>query len=221
MRIRARLCWEVVSTGFVVAAVAIMLGLFLRDRMHPTDRPGPAAVAYFDNWREWREAGVWMGPSDASVVVAVFMDFGCPYCKDLVPVLDSLAAAFPAEVAVEFHYLPWVGERFAERAAVAAECSRRQGRFREMYRALFLDLGSSGPEDWEGVAVKAGIPDLDFFLGCLDLPLESFDRINRIVALSREIGVRGTPKVWLNGRLFHGRTFGAFRKEIEGFLRLK
>ena len=38
------------------------------------------------------------------MVVAVFSDSRCPYFRDLVPVLDSLAGALGGKVALELHH---------------------------------------------------------------------------------------------------------------------
>lgn len=214
MRVTARAAWEVISTTIVVAAVITMLGFYLHDRTRFRS-PRDTALASVDDWQDWGESGVRMGPDDAPMVVAVFMDFGCVYCKDLVPVLDSLTVEFPGRVAIQFHHFPLTGHRFAAPAAIAAECSQRQGRFSEMYHALFSQMDSIGFRSWEAFAADAGIPDSHGFQECIQLPREAFGRVTASVALGRKIGVRGTPKVWINGQLFHGRTFDAFRKRAK------
>lgn len=206
---------EVISTAMVVVAALAMLASFLQDREWFGLSPDTAA-AYFEDWRGWREFAIRMGPEEANVVVAVFMDFTCPFCKDLVPVLEALAAEFPGAVAVDFHHFPLVGHRFAIPSAIAAECAHRQGRFEETYHRLYEQAESPGSRDWRGIAADAGIPDLDEFEECIQLPRDTFPRIAAGRALGTRIGVTGTPEVWINGELLQGpRLLVTFRKRVE------
>lgn len=149
------------------------------------------------------------------MVVAAFMDFTCPFCRDLVPVFDSLSAEFPGEVAIEFHHFPLHGHEFTIPSAIASECAQRQGRFAAMYRTLYSQMEAIGSRPWKALAVEAGLPDLDSFEECIHLPPEAFDRIAAGRELGERIGVTGTPKVWVNGEFFPGRSLAAFRKKAK------
>ena len=215
MRGNARTVWEVLSTALVVGAALTMLGVHLHDRARVAS-PEDTALASVDNWRDWGESGVRMGGNDAPMVIAAFMDFSCPYCRDLVPVLDSMRAEFPGGVAIEFHHFPLTGHRFSPAAAMAAECAFEQGRFPEMYHLLFSEMDSIGSKSWDAFAAGARVSDISRFQECIQLPQEAFDRVTASVALGRRIGVKGTPKVWVNGQLFQGRTLEAFRRLARG-----
>ena len=76
--------------------------------------------------------GLWMidlstahraGPADARVQIAVYSDFQCVFCRQLVPVLQQLRTAFPQEVAIVFRHFPLESHPRAFAAALAAECA--------------------------------------------------------------------------------------------------
>ena len=89
MRQRLQSAWDVVSAGVVALVAVTMLMLFLHDRRQASIQPDPEPV-YAEDWRDWEASGIRMGAAYAPMVVAVFSDFRCPYCRDLLPVLDSL-----------------------------------------------------------------------------------------------------------------------------------
>ena len=80
MRVSVRGAWEVVSTMIVVAAAITMLTLYLQDRKRSVSA-SESGQAFVDDWRDWGESAVRMGAEDATMVVALFMDFTCPFCR--------------------------------------------------------------------------------------------------------------------------------------------
>jgi thiol-disulfide isomerase/thioredoxin len=212
MRMTARGAWEVLSTGIVVAAAVTMLFFYLRDRAQGGEHI-ESGLAYVEDWRDWDASAIRMGAEDAQMVVAAFMDFECPFCREMVPIFDSLTEEYGEKVAIEFHHFPLGGHTMAGPAAMAADCGYRQGRFEEMYHTLFAQMDSIGSKAWSGFAKDAGIPDISAFEACLRLPQGEFPRITAGRTLGARIGVTGTPKVWVNGELFHGRRLSDFRKK--------
>ncbi|MGH7468303.1 MAG: thioredoxin domain-containing protein [Longimicrobiales bacterium] len=57
-------------------------------------------------WAGLGETGIRIGPEDAKMVVATFVDFRCSYCRSLAPVLDSVLAEFKGDIAIEIHHFP-------------------------------------------------------------------------------------------------------------------
>jgi hypothetical protein len=94
MRPKVRAVLDVSST-LVVSVVAIaMLIIFLQDR-NMAESPWGSNTEPVEDWRAWSVSGIRVGPEEAEIVVTVFTDFQCPFCGSLVPILDSLASAFP------------------------------------------------------------------------------------------------------------------------------
>src|SRR6185295_6434981 len=48
------------------------------------------------------------GPAGAKVVVHVWSDFECPFCKRVEPTLSQLEAAFPGKIRIVWHNLPLI-----------------------------------------------------------------------------------------------------------------
>ena len=80
------------------------------------------------------------GPADAPAVLVEFADFECPACRRAhATVLKELGKGAP--VRFVYRHFPFEGQHpMALPAAVASEAAARQGKFWEMYDALF---------DWE------------------------------------------------------------------------
>ncbi len=214
MRVTVRGAWEFISTTVVAVAAITMLLFYFHDRTGGAP-PSVAAQAVVDDWQDWEESANRMGAEGATMVVAAFMDFTCPFCRDLVSVFDSLIVEFPREVAIEYHHFPLYGHEFTIPSAIASECAQRQGRFAAMYHTLYSQMEAVGSKPWNGFAADAGIPDLNAFDQCIQLPKEAFGRIVAGRKLGESIGVTGTPKLWVNGEFFAGRDLAALRKRAK------
>lgn len=204
--------WDILSTSIVAVAAVTMLGFYLHDRENSM-AGAPTRQAL--DWEEWAEAGIREGPDDATMVVATFIDFTCPFCKSLAPVLDSVLTEFEGDVALQFHHFPLRSHEFGLSAAIAAECADQQGRFIEMYHALYAQSDSVGNKPWSAIASDAGVRDIRVFESCTQLPADAFQRIGDGLALAGRNGVTGTPTVYVNGTLFNGRSVAAFRGRAE------
>jgi len=172
----------------------------------PLSREATVVGGQIENWREETTLGIRIGPADAPMVVTEFMDFTCPFCAMIVPAVDSLLARHPAEVALVFQHFP-LDRPLSTPSAIASECAERQGKFKPMYRLLFSQQESLGSKDWVTLAEEAGIQDLAAFDACLAMPADSFPRIGAGRDLGMRRNVNGTPTLYVNGRLFGGRTF--------------
>lgn len=208
---------ETVATVLLTAAAVVVASVYVYTQLLD-GKASPREVVEIDeieNWREETALGIRIGPADARMIVTEFMDFTCPYCAQMVPVVDSLLARYPDEVALVFQHFPLDGRPHSRPSAVAAECAERQGRFEPMYRHLFAQQQQFGRRDWSVFGEEVGIPDLAAFEDCLGLPADSFPRIEagRELGLSRNVG--GTPTLYINGRRFRGRSFQQFREAAE------
>ncbi len=167
-----------------------------------------------DNWQEDNALGIRIGPADARMVVTEFMDFTCPFCAMVVPSIDSLLSHYPADVALVFQHLP-LGRPLSLPSAVATECADRQGKFKAMYQLLFAQQELLGSKDWVAFAEEAGVPDLAAFEACMKQPVDSSPRIDAGRDLGLRRNVTGTPTLYVNGRLFGGRSFEEFQEVAE------
>ncbi len=87
--------------------------------------------------------------------VAVFSDFFCPYCRDLIARLQRLASG-GLPISISWHELPLLGPN-SELAARAAEAAALQGGYAEFHAQLLAE-GFRPLPAWMGeVAMRAGL----------------------------------------------------------------
>lgn len=213
----SRAVLETTATVLLTAAAVAVASFYVHGQMAggPGARPQVAEDSEIENWREDTALGIRIGPADARMVVTEFMDFTCPFCAMVVPVVDSILSRYPSEVALVFQHFPLTGRPLSLPSAVAVECAERQGMFRPMYQLLFAQQESLGSKDWVIFAEEAGVPDLAAFEECVKLPADSFARIDTGRDLGLRRNVRGTPTLYVNGRRFGGRSFEEFREVAE------
>jgi protein-disulfide isomerase len=154
------------------------------------------------------------GPADAAVTLVVFADFRCPYCRQMLPVLERLLAAHPQELRLVFKNLPVVSPD-SGRAAIAALAAGRQGRFWEMHDRLFALQGA--PLEERLVLREAQQLGLDVELLRADLrrpELRAAVEADR--AEAERLGVSGTPAFFVNGvHLAGAQSFEALERAVE------
>jgi NhaA family Na+:H+ antiporter len=145
------------------------------------------------------------GGEDAgrSVEVVYYGDFLCPYCRRLRAVLRRLQEATGNRLAYAFRHFP--NERAhpgAEFMARAAEAASNQGRFWEMYDALFDKEPPFGKKDARELAARIGL-DMERF----DRDVESDGvraRVADDLADAARNGVSGTPTIFVDGVRYDG-----------------
>lgn len=139
-----------------------------------------------------------LGSPDAVVTVVEWADFECPFCKMMSPVLEDLAKTYPSQVRVVFKFYPLQAHAHGEVAARAAVCAQRQGKFWEMYHKLFENQERLERHDLEGYAKDLGL-DLAKFRGDFGSK-EVTERIEKDKAQAEQLGLDGTPFIFVNGR---------------------
>lgn len=138
-----------------------------------------------------------IGNPDGEIVLVEFFDFSCGYCHRLYPALKNIIAKNP-NVKVLVKSLSFVSpvSGYAAKAALAAG---EQGKYAEMYMALFE---AKGPMTEESVDAAAQSLGLDMAKYKEDM---NSAKINNIMAsfseLAGKIQVNGVPTMILNGKL--------------------
>jgi protein-disulfide isomerase len=145
------------------------------------------------------------GAADAPVTIVEWADFECPACAATSPILDQAVEAYPRYVRLVYKHFPLSMHEHAEGAARAAVAAQKQGKFWEMHHAMFNNQSSLD---------DAGLLKLATSVG-LDLKAFDADRRSEAVAdavsadrkAAEKLGLRGTPSVFINGRLFDSDHF--------------
>jgi len=191
--------------GLLFIAVASVLGF--RGVHTP---PAPDAPAYRQK-----------GPADAAAVIVAYSDFQCPACGHAVETLKHLESLHAGDMRVIFKHRPWERNHpNAVKAAVAAECAGRQGRFWEFHDKLF-----ASQSDW-GHA-EDPLAKFSAFAKAQNLKLEEFETCRADPATLAVVRadmkeadrrfVNSTPTFFVNGvRMVGARQLGTLGlKEIE------
>lgn len=144
------------------------------------------------------------GDASGHVVNLVYYgDFLCPYCRRLRTVLKRLREAIGDRLAYAFRHFP--NERAhpgAEFMARAAEAAADQGRFWEMYDALFDKELPFAEDDVRELARKVGLDMVRFER---DLDSEKVRaRVAEHLAEAKRNGVSGTPTIFIDGVRYDG-----------------
>ena len=152
------------------------------------------------------------GPAAAKVTIVEFSDFQCPFCARANDTLDQLLRDYPNDVRILFRHNPLPFHNNAALAAEASVAAERQGKFWEMHDKLFADQSDLERPALELHAARLGL-DLTAFRTALDTHAGKA-HVDDDLALGRQLGVRGTPNFFLNGRSVMGAQPLAVFKQI-------
>lgn len=138
-----------------------------------------------------------LGEAGAKVAIVEFSDFGCPYCQLLRPELEAWVNG-RGDVKLYYKPFPLEFHPGAVEAAQVAEWAREQGRFWPMHDALFTH------HDFALDELAARATELGLDEGELRDALQSkryLDKIRASQGEARGAGLKGTPTLFVNGRM--------------------
>jgi protein-disulfide isomerase len=101
-------------------------------------------------------------------------------------------------------------------AAQAAVAAQKQGKFWEMHTVLFSRNQGLGADALKSYAQQIGL-DVQKFETDMASP-ETKSQIQEDMRLSRQIGVRGTPTIFVNGKLATERSVDGLKAIIDPIL---
>ena len=143
------------------------------------------------------------GPDKSAVTIVEFSDLQCPHCKDAQPVIDKLLAAEPNARFV-FQNYPLPMHNWAAKAAGYADCIGRSSNdaFWKFVQGTFDEQANiteaNADEKLTGIADSAGVKGADM-AACANKP-ETRAHVEKSVQLGTDVGVTGTPTLFINGR---------------------
>ncbi|MDL1910429.1 DsbA family protein [Chloroflexi bacterium CFX6] len=155
--------------------------------------------------------GLSLGDPNAPAVIEVFEDFQCPACQFFTESIEPLILQYLVETGkarLVFRHYPFIdgvgagngGE--SDQAANAAMCANEQGKFWDMQTVIYANwngenLGNLSNRRLQAMAEAINL-DMNAFNSCFrdnkyrDAIQADFDR-------AEELGVSGTPSVFVNG----------------------
>jgi len=154
--------------------------------------------------------GTALGDPDAPVVVEVWEDFQCPACKTYseqveTQVIDNYVAN--GSVRYVYRHYPFLDDRSAskesDQSANASMCAAEQGKFWEYHEMLFANWngenqGAFADNRLLAFAEFLGL-DMNQFESCFEENRYK-DQIQDDFRAGQQIGVQGTPSVFVNGQ---------------------
>ncbi len=163
------------------------------------------------------------GTPGAPVVVVIFSDYECPYCKEEAKALRSnLLATYPKEVRLYFKDLPLSQiHPWALPAAIAGRCIFKQnpGAFWDYHDWIYeaqKDVTAENLKSKIMEFVKGKEIDAMQLERCMDSKATQ-PEIDKSAAEAKALGVAATPTVFVNGRQLVGQaaTWANLRQVID------
>jgi protein-disulfide isomerase len=140
-----------------------------------------------------------IGPAAAPLTVVIAYEYACPWCNKERQAFAQIREAYGDDV--RFVFRPFVVHDPATDASLAACASDRQGRFAETDEALWSQVFDKRAFDRASVERAAtGVSGIDRARLVADMDGDCKSWIERERAALAQLGVNGTPQVWINGR---------------------
>jgi len=156
--------------------------------------------------------GLSLGEASAPATIDVFEDFQCPACKSFSEtteplIIENLVSTGKARYV--FHNYPFIDDNTnplgggeSDQAASAAMCANEQGKFWEMHSILYANWngenqGNLSDRRLQAMAESLGL-DMNAFNACFNANKYESE-IQADFNKGKEMGVSGTPSVFVNG----------------------
>ncbi|MGW3467939.1 DsbA family protein [Saccharopolyspora sp. NPDC000995] len=182
------------------------------------------------------ESNVLTSAPDSRVTVVEFLDYQCPACHQYYEALTKqVEKDYAGKITFVVRNFPLNMHPLARPAAQAAEAAALQGKFNEMYHALYDNydawaLAADGQNVSTDEAKARGL--FDQYAEQIGLDLDKFHqdmnspqvntKIDADAADGNKAGVQGTPTIFVNGKEFDAgnvKTYqelnNAFRSELD------
>ena len=160
------------------------------------------------------------GNKNAPVTVVMFSDFQCSACARTHPILSEILKSVGnnARLVVRNYPLTEIHEN-AFRAAQAAAAANAQGKFFEYIELLYQNQNALDDASLKKYAVQVGLNAKQFEA---DLASGKFDAVIRQDMKDGEFyGIRGTPTIYVNGKIVGDLSPETLKKAIENALSKK
>lgn len=159
------------------------------------------------------------GPADAAVTIIEFADFQCPFCSVAVQMLDSLVESYAPHVRVVFKDFPIKYHPHAQSTSQAGVAAHNQGKFWELHHMMFANRD------------RLDRPDVERYARSLNLDMKRFmedwndertvARVQDSYEQGVQLGVKGTPSFYINGRAFEIDLFDFGGEDLLSWIELE
>lgn len=127
--------------------------------------------------------------------------------------LEQVLKKYPDKVKLIFKNFPLRNHKFARKAAAAALAANRQGKFWEFQARLFKNFNRLSDKKIQEFASELSLNEEEFQKDMKAPKILAI--ISQDIQDGKRAGVRGTPTIFINGRLLRQRSLEGFRVIIE------
>ena len=120
---------------------------------------------------------------------------------------------YPDKVKLVFKHFPLRNHKYARKAAAASLAADRQGKFWEYQDQLFKNFSKLSDQKMQEIAHQISLDEGQFQKNMNDPKILA--KISKDIQDGNKAGVRGTPTVFVNGRLLRQRSLEGFNSVIE------
>jgi protein-disulfide isomerase len=164
-----------------------------------------------------RDGNYSKGKPDAKVTVVEFFDPECEGCAAFHPILQKLISEYPEDVRLVARYMLFHGNSYP--AALALEGAGKQGKYWEMYSMLLERQNQWSHQDspvntvFEKFASELGLNIPEFNKAYDDLTFKA--ALAQDVTEGKELGVKGTPTFFVNGKILMQLSYEDLKNAID------
>jgi len=198
---------RLITIGLVTLGAIFLAYVFIAPNLKPVGEIATAVP------KEHPQAeGTALGDPNAPVKIDIFEDFQCPSCRTFTEeVGPQLIETYVAtgQVYYVFHHYAFLDTntvtKESQQAANAAMCANEQGKFWEYHDVLFANWNGENQGAFSDRRLLAfaetvdGL-DIDAFTACFEEDRYE-DDIKADFELGQQMGVTGTPSVFVNGEI--------------------
>jgi len=145
------------------------------------------------------------GPADAPITIVEFSDFECPFCGRVVPTLKQLEKDYGNKIRVVWKNQPLPFHQNAMPAALTAMEAFAQGKsdkFWKMHDKLFDNRAALDQPSLEKYGQELGLDVAKLKTAIANKTHEASIKADQ--DLAADVGARGTPSFFINGRPLRG-----------------
>lgn len=199
---------RLIGIGLIALGAILVAALLIYSNFKPIDQVAtPEAHSYPQPNKTS------LGDPNAPVKIDVYEDFQCPACLRFTTgvearIIEELVKT--GKVYYTFHNFPFIDGPSAgnggesDQAANASMCAAEQDKFWEMHATIYANWNGENRGAYSDTRLRAFAEaadlDMDAFDACFDQNKYK-DEIQASLDKGTELGVQGTPSVFVNGQI--------------------
>jgi len=160
-----------------------------------------------------------IGNVKAPVTVTAFLDYQCPFCAKVYPLLQELLKKYPKDVRLVIKQNPLPMHKFAEKAALAALAAAQQNKFEKVTELYFTNSPTLNDETIRKYVQDVGADMQKFDKDIAGATVKEIMQQDQ--QASQKARVRAVPTIYINGIAPKGRSIEVFSQMVDEELKKK